>query len=55
MTVSKSELEEPDHINKYISLLGKLMWYITKVGTGVANVTRELSVHMIHPGTGNCK
>ena len=26
------------------------MWYTTKVVTDVANVARELAVHMIHPG-----
>ena len=26
------------------------MWYTTKVGTDVANVARELAVHISHPG-----
>ena len=25
-TLSKSDLEDPDNINKYISLVGQLMW-----------------------------
>ena len=50
MTLSKSELEEPDNINKYISFMGQLMWYTTKVGTDVVNAARELAVHVSHPG-----
>ena len=48
-TLSKSELEEPDNINKYRSFVGHLMWYTTKVGPDVKNTTRELAVHMTHP------
>ena len=36
-TLSKSDLEEPDNINKYISFVGQLMWYTTKVGPDVEN------------------
>ena len=39
-TISKSDLEDPDHINKYRSLVVQLMWYTTKVGTDVANAAR---------------
>ena len=51
MTRSKSDLQEPDNINKYISFVGQLMWYTTKVGPDVANAARELAVHMSHSGT----
>ena len=50
MTLIKSNLEELDNINKYISLVEKLMWYTTKVGPDVSNAARELEVHMSHPG-----
>ena len=42
-------------MNKYRSFVGQLMWYTTKVGPDVANVERELAVHMSHPGTENWK
>ena len=35
MTLSKSDLEEPYNIDKYISFLGQVMWYTTKVGPDV--------------------
>ena len=50
MTLSKSGLEKSDNINKYISLLGQLMWSTNKVLPDVANAARELVVHMSHPG-----
>ena len=50
MTLSKSDLAEPDHINNYISFVGQLMWYTTKVVPDVTNAARELAVHMSHPG-----
>ena len=31
------------------------MWYTTKVGPGVKNAGRELSVHMSYPGPDNWK
>ena len=48
--ISKSDLAELDNINKYISFVRQLLWYTTKVVPAVANVARELAVHMIHPG-----
>ena len=48
--LSKKFLEEPDNINKYISFVGQLMWYNTKVGPDVTNAARKFSVHMSHPG-----
>ena len=54
-TLSKSDLEEPENINKYRSFLGQLMWYITKVGPDVENVARELAVHMSNPGPEHLK
>ena len=35
--LSKSDLKGSDHINNYISFVGQLMWYRTKVGHDVAN------------------
>ena len=55
MTLSKSDLEEPDNINKYRSFVGHLMWYTIKVGPDVANAARELAVHMSRPGTEHWK
>ena len=49
-TLSKSDLKKPYNINKYRSFVGKLMWYTTKVGPNVENPSRELAVHMSHPG-----
>ena len=49
-TLSKSDLEEPDNINKYISFMGQLMWYNTKVVPDVANAETDLTVHMSHFG-----
>ena len=48
-TLSKSDLEELDNINKYRSFVVHLMWYTKNVGPEVANAARELAVHMIHP------
>ena len=48
-TLNKSELEEPYNIDNYRSFVGQLMWYTTKVGTDVANESREFAVHMNHP------
>ena len=50
-TISKSDLEETDNINKHISFVEQLMWYKTKVGTYVTNAERELLVKMSHLGT----
>ena len=50
-TLSKSELEEPHNIDDYMSSVGQLMWYTTKVGPDVENTARELAVHMSHPGS----
>ena len=49
-TLSKIDLKDPDNINKYISFVGQLMWYTTKVRPGIANAARELAVHMGYPG-----
>ena len=55
MTLSKSDLEDPDNINEYKSFVGQFMRYTTKVGPHVKNAVRELVVHMSHPGTEHCK
>ena len=47
-TISKSDLEEPDNINKYRSFAVQLMWYTTKVEPDVAKEARELEAHMLH-------
>ena len=44
MTLSKSDLEEPDNINNYRSFMEQLMWYMNKVGPDMVNVARELAV-----------
>ena len=49
-TLNKIDLENPYNINKYISFLGQLMWYTTKVGHNVANAASDLKVHMSHTG-----
>ena len=50
-TLSKSDLEEPDNTNnKYITFVGQIMCYITKMVPDVENVAMELTVHMSHPG-----
>ena len=54
-TLNKSDLEDPDNINKYISSVGQLMWYTNNVGSDVENATRELEVQMSHPGMQHCK
>ena len=49
-TLRKISLETPYNIEKHRSLFGQLMWYTTKVVTGVANEARELVVQMSHTG-----
>ena len=48
---SKSNLEEPQNTDDYRSLVGQLMWYITRVVPDVENSSRQLAVHMSHTGT----
>ena len=48
--LSKSDLEKTYNIDKYRSFVVQLMLYITKVGPDVENTSRDLTVHMIHPG-----
>ena len=56
-TLSKINLEETYNIDKYISFVGQLMWYATKVVPEVANTEntanaeRKLAVHISNPGT----
>ena len=54
-TISKIDLEEPYNIDKYISLLGYLMWYTTKMGPDAENAAMELEVHTSHTGTEHWK
>ena len=55
MTLSKSDVEELDHINNYRLFIGQLMWYTTKVRPQVEKAARDLAVHMSHPGTKHLK
>ena len=50
MTLSKSDLKEPQDIYNYRSFAGQLVRYTNKVRPDVQKLTRELSVHMFHPG-----
>ena len=54
-TISKSDLEEIDNINKYRSFVVILMCYTTKLGPDVANAEMELAVQMSHLGTEHWK
>ena len=48
-TLSKSDLEEPLILDNYISFVGQLMGYATKVGPDMENAAIELVVNMSHP------
>ena len=50
-TICKRKLKAPTYIYKCRSFVGHIMWYNTKVVPDVANVARELAIHMIHTGT----
>ena len=54
-TLSKSNLEEPYNIDKYIVFVVQLRWYTTKVGTDVENTAKELAVQINHTGPEHCK
>ena len=54
-TISKSNLEETDKINKYRSFVVKLMRYTANVGPDVENEARELAVQMSYLGTEHWK
>jgi len=41
---------EVTDINKYRSFVGKIMFFITKVGTKMSNQVRDLARHMSNPG-----
>ena len=43
------------NINDYRSFLGRLMYYVTKIGPDCANAVRELSQYMSNPGTEHWK
>ena len=45
-----SKTEKRMEINQYMSFVGKIMWYNTKVGPEMENKARKLSVQMSHPG-----
>ena len=41
---------ETHHIDKYGSLVGKIMFFATKVGPKICNQVRDLARHMANPG-----
>ena len=43
--------EEPVHMEMYRSLVGKIMYYTTKIGPDIANAARELSGFMQSPNS----
>ena len=49
--LSKSQIEEPTYMDKYRSFMGQLLWHITKVLPEVANMERDLALHMSLIGT----
>ena len=55
MALSKSDLEEPQNIDNYRSLVIQLMWYTNKVGHDMSDEEIELSAHMSHTGTEHWK
>jgi len=48
VVINKGELIKQDF---YRSLVGKLLYYVIKIGVDCANAVRELSQHVINPGT----
>ena len=48
-TLIKNE-GEPVNLDEYRSIVGKLLYYMTKVAPEMANACRELSSHMSNPG-----
>jgi hypothetical protein len=47
------KIAEGEHLHKptaYRSILGKLMYYMTKLAPEIANAVRELATHMTEPG-----
>ena len=42
-------------INMYRSLVGKIMFFATKVGPKLCNQVRDLARHMSNPGEQHCK
>jgi hypothetical protein len=43
-------LEDPVMLDAYRSIIGKVMYYVTKISPECANPARELSQHMSNPG-----
>jgi hypothetical protein len=49
--LEKSEPDAPVMMQmEYISIIGKLQYYQTKIGPTICNSVRELSTHLQHPG-----
>ena len=49
-TILKTNEEDPIMIKKYRSIVGKLLYFSTKLGPDVTNAVRELSKHLSNPG-----
>ena len=45
----KSESNTPTNIEKYRSIVGKLLYMMTKCAPEIANAVRELSSHLANP------
>ena len=48
-TLSKHQ-EEPQQLDEYRSIVGKLLYYMTKVGPDMSNACQELASHLSSPG-----
>ena len=49
LVLRKSDEDEPHDITNYRSLVGKVMFYATKICPKIVNATRELATHMSNP------
>jgi hypothetical protein len=49
-TLTKNEAPEPENIDAYRSIVGKLLYLMTKVAPNIANAVRELATHLSNPG-----
>ena len=51
----KPDKSDPMMLTEYRSLVGKLLYYTTKIGPEMANAVRDLSSHMSNPGAEHWK
>jgi hypothetical protein len=49
-TFTKNTDEDPTRINAYCSIVGKIMYLVTKIFPEGANTVRELTKHFSNPG-----